>query len=352
MRNNRAVCSHAVGKMPRWSPQRRAHKRGGHPSYTTTNGRWKTPRGTNHVYRWISDGGGRGAAAVSPTEVRSLGCPSRNITNNELELLAIALAVAEFKDFKTRHPSATNRLTIFSDSQTALKHVTEVLRQRPMQHLARSVKRFINELKDTEVIFYWVPGHEDIEENEAADKAAKEAAEVGATNAKLLPTSLSKLAQETRTTFHLRTADFTTGRKELKTQPRKIADSLSRLEKGQAAAIFQIRSGHCPLNEYLRRFNHHPTGKCDICKSPETVSHFILYCKNFKQQRRTFRKRLQEDEIKVNQYSLTSWLNTPDAYPRLAEFILNTGQFTYLKSYLSKEKTSTTKKPKTRRPTR
>lgn len=125
-------------------------------------------------------GEGGGAAAVSPVAVRSLGCPSKHITNNELELLAIALAIAEFKDFRTRNPSATNRLSIFSDSQVALKHVTEPLKPRAMQHLTRTVKTFIENLTNTVVNFYWVPGHEDIDKNEAADKAAKEAAEGGA----------------------------------------------------------------------------------------------------------------------------------------------------------------------------
>lgn len=270
-------------------------------------------------------GEGGGAAAVSPVAVRSLGCPSNNVTNNELELLAIALAIAEFKDFRARNPSTTNQLSIFSDSQIALKHVTEPLKPRPMQHLTRSVKKFITDLTDVEVKFFWVPGHEDIEENEAADKAAKEAAEEGASRANLLPISLSKLFQETRTKFHLRTANFETGRKELKTQPRKIADSLSQLEKGHASSIFQLRSGHCSLNEYLKRFNHHSSGKCDVCKSPETVSHFLLYCRKFKHHRRQFRQRIREDEIKVNPFSLKSLLNTPEVYPKLSEFVQHTG---------------------------
>ena len=150
--------------------------------------------------------------------------------------------------------------------------------------------------------------------------------------------SLSKLAQVTRSNFHLRTANFTTGRKELKTQPRRIADSLARLEKGHAAAVFQLRSGHCPLNEYLKRFNHHSTGRCDACRAPETVSHFVLYCQQYKHQRSLLRKRLKEDEIKVNLFSLKSLLNTPDAYSRPARFVLETGRFCYLKSYVNEEK--------------
>lgn len=96
-----------------------------------------------------------------------------------------------------------------------------------MQHLARTVKKFIYDLKNTEVLVFWFPGHESIDKNEEADKAAKEEAEEGATKATVLPMSLRKLAQVTRSNFHLRTANFTTGRKELKTQPHKVADSLA-----------------------------------------------------------------------------------------------------------------------------
>lgn len=312
----------------------------------------ETTRGTRIVFTdgsLTKDGGG--AAAVSPTTVRSLGCPSANVTNNELELLALALAIADFKDFRLKHPETPNRLAIFSDSQTALRHAHDPLRQRPMQHLAGSVKKFLLALGNTELQFFWVPGHEAVKENEEADKAAKEAAESGANSGNLLPMSLSKLVQTTRTSFHLRTAAFTTGREDLKTQPRKIADALARLEKGQAASIFQLRSGHCPLNGYLHRFNHHQTGKCDVCRAPETVPHFLLYCRRFKIQRGMLRKRLTDDEVKVNPYSLKSLLNTPSTYPRLAQFILETGRFTYLKSYLDKEGEPTKKKTRKHRPT-
>lgn len=160
--------------------------------------------------------------------------------------------------------------------------------------------------------------------NEKADELAKEASDKHS-NAKLTPTSLSILLQETREKFHLRTANFDTGKRKLKTQPRKVADALAQLEKGEAASIFHLRLGHSPLNEYLRRFNHHPTGKCDYCKVPETVAHFLLHCQQFKTQRKTFRALVKEEEIKVNTYSLPALLNTTQVYPMLAKFILNTG---------------------------
>lgn len=159
---------------------------------------------------------------------------------------------------------------------------------------------------------------------------------------------MSKLLQVARSTFHLRTVDFKTGKKQLKTQPRRVADALARLEKGKAATIFHLRSGHSPLNEYLCRFNHHDTGKCEHCGVPETVAHFVLHCKHFKQQRTTLRKSIREQEIKVNPYSLPSLLNTIQVYPLLAKFVLETGRFRFLKTYIQEEegtsKTSTTRK--------
>lgn len=142
----------------------------------------------------MEDGGG--AAAVSPTTVRSLGCLLENVTNNELEILAIALAVADFKNYRTNHPSTPNWLSVFSTSQTALNQVHEPLKPRPMQQLAQSVKLFIRDLGNTELLLFWVPGHEAIDKNEEADRAAWEAAEEGANKANLLPMSLSKLAQK------------------------------------------------------------------------------------------------------------------------------------------------------------
>lgn len=150
----------------------------------------------------------------------------------------------------------------------------------------------------------------------------------------LMPTSLSKLLQAAREAFHLRTAQFETGRKELRRQPRKIADALASLEKGEAATIFHLRSGHAPLNAYLRRFNHHSTGKCDHCRVPETVAHFVLHCPQFRQHRKSFRKAIKEEELKVNSYSLPALLNTTKVYPLLARFVLETGRFKLLKKHV------------------
>lgn len=296
----------------------------------------------------LTDQGG-GAAAVSKVESRGLGCASEGITNNELELLAIGLAIAQSQDNHEERNDTQKftALAIFSDSQVALKRAHEPLTPTTMQYLAKSIKTFFSKLNDLPIQLYWTPGHEGIELNEKADEKAKQMAEKEARN-QLTPYSLSKLLQVTRELFHLKTAKLQTGQKGLRTQPRKVADALALLEKGEAATIFHLRSGHSPLNSYLHRFKQHDTGNCDQCKIPESVAHFVLHCASYKQQQRYFRTRIKEEKIKVNPFSLPSLLNTPQVYPLLAEFVLETKRFQFLKKYAT-TKDGTPPASKTRR---
>ena len=54
----------------------------------------------------------------------------------------------------------------------------------------------------------------------------------------------------------------------------KFTDKL----KARESLITRMRLGHCWLNHYLFKINRHPTGLCDICQQPETVSHYLLSC--------------------------------------------------------------------------
>lgn len=216
-----------------------------------------------------------------------------------------------------------------------------------MQYLARSIKTFISNSGNVPLRLYWTPWHEGVELNEEADEKAKLAAEAGK-QPQLTPTSLRKLLQVTRETFHLRTANFTTGRRLLQTQPRRVSNALAQMEKGEAALIFQLLSGHSPVNEYLKQFNHHSTGECDHCQTPEMVAHFLLHCPRYKQQRRRFRDSIEEEELKVNSYSVPALLNTSKVFPLLEKFVIETGRLKFLKPYTrrnEKNKTSQKSKP-------
>lgn len=75
---------------------------------------------------FLGEGGG-GSVAFSRVESRSLSCPPVFIINNELELLAIVLAIAQFKYHchGIKNQSRHKALAIFRKSQVALKQTHE-----------------------------------------------------------------------------------------------------------------------------------------------------------------------------------------------------------------------------------
>lgn len=177
---------------------------------------------------------------------------------------------------------------------------------------------------------YWTPGHEGIEMNERADQAAREAAEDNEEQL-LLPTSLGGLLRHSRKLIEKRGV---VSIPPYKTKSRYIADALNILGKGEAAAIFQLRCGHCPLKQYLHRIGREESDKCDECRVKETPTHYLIYCKRYTRQRRAFRRKLKEEEITVNINSAVAILDTPKVYPYLAEFIQETERFPHLRTYV------------------
>lgn len=145
--------------------------------------------------------------------------------------------------------------------------------------------------------------------------------------------SLGCLLRHSKETFRTRGANSI---KPYQTKGRKIADALNTLEKGHAAVIFQLRSGHCPLKKFLHRIGVEENDKCETCKAVESPAHFLIYCKNYKNKRRQFRSRLKEEEIKIDMNSARKLLDAPKVFPFLAQFIQATGCFQYLVSYLEK----------------
>ncbi|KAG0150877.1 hypothetical protein CROQUDRAFT_87327 [Cronartium quercuum f. sp. fusiforme G11] len=122
---------------------------------------------------------------------------------------------------------------------------------------------------------YWAPEHEGIPLNEQTDAAVGKVAE-DQTNPVRLKVSLSFLKARAREMFTKRGVPL--NRPPCTTSGHQIADALDRLEKGQVAVSFQLRSGHSPLRQYLKRIKAENTAAWPHCGLTESTAHFLVYC--------------------------------------------------------------------------
>ena len=64
-------------------------------------------------------------------------------------------------------------------------------------------------------------------------------------------------------------------------------------------AVARLRIGHVELNAHLHRFGQIDSPLCPQCGTPESVSHYLLYCSSFIQSRRKLTKTLNNLGIPV-----------------------------------------------------
>ena len=57
-------------------------------------------------------------------------------------------------------------------------------------------------------------------------------------------------------------------------------DNLNKLPRREQSIIFQLRTGHIPLNSYLHRIKPLHPSACPLCDAPEeTVEHLLFECR-------------------------------------------------------------------------
>ena len=159
------------------------------------------------------------------------------------------------------------------------------------------------------VEFVWIPGHEGVEGNEAADKEAKLAAEMGSSPGKRLPVFIRRKelpisVSATRQT--LRSDIKKRWKTEWKVSPRYTISSnvdyslpsdnymhiANQLNRRQASALIQMRTGHLPLNNVLFRMKRVDTPKCPHCDNGtrETIMHYLFFCPHYEDARHGIRE--------------------------------------------------------------
>lgn len=62
----------------------------------------------------------------------------------------------------------------------------------------------------------------------------------------------------------------------------------------------RLRTDHCPLNEYLHRFNKIATPECECGAEKETVDHFLLNCELYDEERDKLRRKVGVQGMKTS----------------------------------------------------
>ena len=87
--------------------------------------------------------------------------------------------------------------------------------------------------------------------------------------------------------------------------------------------MFQLRSGHIPLNAYLFRFKKKESAQCPACgASKETPQHFLLECPAYAYERRKLSPKKGEIEKKF-----VEMVSSKKKIVTLAHYLQATGRF-------------------------
>jgi hypothetical protein len=197
----------------------------------------------------------------------------------------------------------------------------------------RRLRMVTDRHQDMDLLIRWTPGHIDIEGNEEADKEAKAAAKHGSSPNQKLPSQLRKTLPRSKSAvqqaFHakLKRAAAKVWQKSPRYERMKRIDAAlpsdkfskqtSKMLRKHASLLFQLRSGHVPLNKHLHRIQKADSPTCPCChQHDETVMHYVMHCPAHKNARR--------EMIRAGgrgARDLSKLLTEPKLFPHLFRFI-------------------------------
>jgi len=256
----------------------------------------------------------------------------------ELKGIALALQILE----TTPRPER-QRVAIFTDNQSALRTIRNP-GNTSGQYILLELLRLLQEsvALGFETEFRWIPSHQGIPGNEAADQAAKEAAgwtpHSGWTPRErsqelqnqeptegiqiLLTPAKGKIHEAVYREWETIWDHGRSGRylHSLGAKPDKKALQLHRdLPRAISSVMTQMRTGKIGLNAYLHSIDKADTGQCTCNQGEQTVEHILLRCREWTAER----QELWAGRRPI--LNLKRLLNTHKLAIRAAQMMLRTG---------------------------
>ena len=268
--------------------------------------------------------------------------PSSLHTVHKAELVGLLLGLHLIKTERRGRTS----FAVGADNQAALSALNSV-KSTTGQYIsdeiletAASIKKQRNS-DSYSLKFRWTAGHVGIKGNEEVDGEAKKVAEGLSSDKKDLPPLLRKPLKHNKVALRQHRRDILKARwkKEWETSTRankfKALDLIApsdkflklisddNLSRNDASRIFQLRTGHVPLNAYLERFKRVDGASCPACGHPkEDAQHYLFDCPAYGHERWALLQQCKTREPKMKDI-----LNSAEMAVPLANFIQATGRF-------------------------
>jgi ribonuclease HI len=261
----------------------------------------------------------------------------------EAEVVGMILAVHLLKE-----AGGEGTMALGVDNQAAIR-ATGSFQSQPGHHLIDTLhddlRKLLPENDGRKLALRWTPGHKGLAGNEEADAQAKRAARNEMSEGKELPKSL-RSRENTPITLPLsKSATKQLFHDQLKSEARTVMSNSPRYEflrsidptfpsnnfenivdeypRRHSSLLFQLRSGHVPLNKYLHRISKSPSPRCQQCNErEETVHHFLVSCPKYARQRATLR-----NEIGPRASQLQHLLSNCNSTKALFTYIASTKRF-------------------------
>jgi len=200
--------------------------------------------------------------------------PIATVFTAELKAISNALRYALDSDCQM--------ITIFTDSRSAIDSIIQFNSKHP---IAQEIQALISN-SNKSFTLCWVPSHVGVEENEKADRAAREAVEDGQVDDCKVPRTdfQCKMKKVLRERWKDEWTNVENNKlREFKPNVTAFKNSFSD-NRVWEVKLARLRIGHCKLtHQYLLAGGERPY--CEDCLVPNSVKHFLIECPSLSVQR-------------------------------------------------------------------